>query len=214
MRLHENTELFRQAVRTTSEQKGLLDIYIEKDYWVTLALHTIFHHEIGREAVFKGGTALSKCYGLIDRFSEDIDLIALRKEGESNNQLKNKIKQISEVVAKVIPEIEVEGVTHKMGMNRKTAHAYNKVFDGKFGQVRDIIIIESTWLGHFEPFIQKTISCYIYEMIVATGQEKLAEEYGLLPFAVLVLDVKRTLCEKIMSLVRFSYTDQLVFTDT
>ena len=208
MKLHENIALFEQAVRTTAQQKGLLEIYIEKDYWVTLALHTIFHHKIGQETIFKGGTALSKCYGLIDRFSEDIDLIALRKEGESNNQLKNKIKQISEVVAKVIPEIEVEGVTHKMGMNRKTAHAYNKVFDGKFGQVRDVIIIEATWLGHFEPFIQKTISCYIYEMMMTIGQEELAEEYGLLPFEVLVLDVKRTLCEKIMSLVRFSYTDQ------
>lgn len=39
------------------------------------------------------------------------------------------------------------------------------------------------------------------------GQEKVAEEYNLLPFEVNVLDPKRTLCEKIMSLVRLSYTE-------
>ena len=37
MKLHENIALFEQAVRTTAQQKGLLEIYIEKDYWVTLA---------------------------------------------------------------------------------------------------------------------------------------------------------------------------------
>lgn len=79
MRLHEDKELFNQAVRATAEQKGLLEIYVEKDYWVTLALQTIFKDPIGQDTVFKGGTALSKCYGLIERFSEDIDLIVLRK---------------------------------------------------------------------------------------------------------------------------------------
>jgi hypothetical protein len=45
-------------------------------------------------------------------------------------------------------------------------------------------------------------------MMQKAGQETLAQQYGLLPFDVLVLDPKRTLCEKIMSLVRFSYTAQ------
>lgn len=207
MKLHENTELFNQAVRATAQQKRLLEIYIEKDYWVTFVLHTIFHHEIGKEAVFKGGTALSKCYGLIDRFSEDIDLVVIRRDGETNNQLTNKIKKISKVVSDVIPEVQVEGVTHKMGMNRKTAHSYTKVFEGNYGQVRDVIIVEATWLGYHEPYLNKNVSSYIYEMMVQTGQEQLADEYGLLPFDLMVLDAKRTLCEKIMSLVRFSNSE-------
>ena len=44
-------------------------------------------------------------------------------------------------------------------------------------------------------------------MMKETGQAELAKEYGMEPFDVLVLEPKRTLCEKIMSLVRFSYTD-------
>jgi hypothetical protein len=49
------------------------------------------------------------------------------------------------------------------------------------------------------------ISSYVYEMMIRQNQEALAQEYGLLPFTIQVLDIKRTLCEKIMSLVRFSY---------
>jgi predicted nucleotidyltransferase component of viral defense system len=208
MKLHENKELFQDAITATSQQKGIPEIYIEKDYWVTLALHAIFNNEIGKETVFKGGTALSKCNQLIDRFSEDIDLVVLRKDGETNNQLKSKIKKISKCVTKVIPEIEVDGITHKMGMIRKTAHSYEKSFDGDFGQVRDNIIVESTWLGHFEPYTTGTVSSYIYEMMLKTNQQDIINQYGMNPFDVLILRTERTLCEKLMSLVRFSQTEQ------
>jgi len=62
MKLHEDKTLFRQAVQFTSDQKKILPIYIEKDYWVTYVLPSLFNHEIGADTVFKGGTALSKCY--------------------------------------------------------------------------------------------------------------------------------------------------------
>ena len=48
---------------------------VHKDYWVTYALFTIFTNEIGKDTVFKGGTALSKCFSMIEHFSEDIDLV-------------------------------------------------------------------------------------------------------------------------------------------
>ncbi len=208
MTLHENKELFQDAVTATSQQKGIPEIYVEKDYWVTLALHAIFNNEIGKETIFKGGTALSKCNHLIDRFSEDIDLVVLRKDGETNNQLKTKIKKISKCVANVIPEIEVDGITHKMGMIRKTAHSYEKSFNGNFGQVRDNIIVESTWLGNFEPYTTGTVSSYIYEMMLKANQQDIINQYGMNPFDVLILRAERTLCEKLMSIVRFSQTEQ------
>ncbi len=208
MKLHEDIKLFRQAIQATAQQMNIREIYIEKDYWVTYALFTIFNHSIGEETIFKGGTALSKCFDLIDRFSEDIDLVVLRKEGETDNQLKKKIRTISKVVGGVMPEVEIEGITHKMGMNRKTAHSYSKEFDGTFGQVRDVIILESTWLGYYEPYTQRNVSSLIYDMMVNNDQLKIAEDHGLLPFEVLVLEPRRTLCEKIMSLVRFSYSEE------
>ncbi len=207
MRLHEDKTLFRQAVTATAGLLDIPEIFIEKDYWVTYALHGIFHDPIGGETVFKGGTALSKCFGLIDRFSEDIDLVVKRQEGETENQLKRKIKQIGQGVTPKLPEIEIEGLTRKMGMNRKTAHSYPQMFDGRFGQVRNVIVIEATWYGCYEPFTTQLLSSYIYDMMVEKGQQKMIEEFSLQPFQVSVLHVNRTLCEKIMSLVRFCYTE-------
>lgn len=208
MKLHENKELFQDAVIATSQQKGIREIYVEKDYWVTFALCNIFSNEIGKETIFKGGTALSKCFNLIQRFSEDIDLVVMRNESETGNQLKTKIKKISKCVSNVLPETDVEGITNKVGMIRKTAHSYPRTFTGLFGQVRDIIIVESTWLGNFEPYTTANISSFIYEMMLQNNQQTLIDEYEMNPFEVLVLNPKRTLCEKIMSLIRFSQTQE------
>lgn len=205
MKLHENKTLFRQAVQFTADQMEIPAIYVEKDYWVTYALFAIFNNEIGKDTVFKGGTALSKCYNLIERFSEDIDLVVLRREGESNNRLTTKIKTISNLVNAVLPEVAVEGITQKMGMNRKTAHSYNKEFKGDFGQVRNVVVVEATWLGYYEPCITKSVVSFIGNMMLNNGQAEIANKSGLLPFELLALEPIRTICEKIMSLVRFSY---------
>lgn len=208
MKLHKNKELFQDAVVATSQQLGIKEIYVEKDYWVTFALFHIFKNDIGKETVFKGGTALSKCFGMIQRFSEDIDLVVLRNENETGNQLKNKIKKISKCVSDVLPEIDIDGITNKVGMIRKTAHNYPRAFTGHFGQFRDIIIVESTWLGNFEPYTTANVSSFIYEMMLENNQQALIDEYGMNPFEVLALNPKRTLGEKIMSLVRFSQTQE------
>jgi hypothetical protein len=207
MKLHENISIFRDAIRVTAQQMELKPIYIEKDYWVTYALFKVFNSEVGAHTVFKGGTALAKCYNLIERFSEDIDLVVLRREGESDNKLKAKLKAISTVVETILPEVEILGVTRKMGMNRKTAHTYNKEFNDNYGQVRDTIILESTWLGYYEPFTTKSIVSFVGQMMLDNNQEGLAEANGLRPFNVSVLKPERTICEKIMSLVRFSYSE-------
>ncbi len=52
---------------------------IEKDWWVVRTIELIFKSSISESTVFKGGTSLSKAWGLIDRFSEDIDLALDRK---------------------------------------------------------------------------------------------------------------------------------------
>lgn len=207
MKLHQNIALFRDAVKITAQQLDIPPEYVEKDYWLTYALFTIFNHEIGKDTVFKGGTALSKCYQLIERFSEDIDLVVLRREGESNNKLTTKIKLISEIVNSTLPEVPIEGLTQKMGMNRKTAHSYSKEFKGDYGQIRDVIVVEATWLGYHEPYTTKPIVSFLGQMMLDNNQDQIAKENGLLPFDLLALEPTRTICEKIMSLVRFSYSE-------
>jgi Nucleotidyl transferase AbiEii toxin, Type IV TA system len=207
MKLHQNIKLFQDAVNVTAQQMHIPPEFVEKDYWVTYTLFTIFNNEIGKDTVFKGGTALSKCYNMIERFSEDIDLVVLRREGETDSKLKSKLKTISKVVETVLPEVIIEGITHKMGMNRKTAHIYNKEFKGIYGQVRDVLILESTWLGYYEPYTTKSIVSFVGQMMMDNKQFDIANENGLLPFDLLVLEPIRTICEKIMSLVRFSYSN-------
>lgn len=58
---------------------GLPPQAVEKDVWVTLMLRMIFTSELSDHLIFKGGTSLSKAFGLIQRFSEDIDLGINRK---------------------------------------------------------------------------------------------------------------------------------------
>ncbi len=205
MKLHQDIKLFHDAVRFTAQQMNIPPEFVEKDYWVTYALFTIFNNKIGKDTVFKGGTALSKCFNMIERFSEDIDLVVLRREGETDSKLKSKLKQVSTVVETALPEIIIEGITHKMGMNRKTAHSYKKTFEGNYGQIRDLIILESTWLGYYEPYSTQRIVSFVGNMMLKNGQIEIAKENGMLPFELLALEPIRTICEKIMSLVRFSY---------
>lgn len=57
-------------------QLNLFEIAVEKDFWVCWTLRKLFElPEWGEHLSFKGGTSLSKCWNLIERFSEDIDIV-------------------------------------------------------------------------------------------------------------------------------------------
>lgn len=70
----------RRALFTeTGAARGLAPFHVEKDYWVCWVLATLFgDKEVGPNLTFRGGTSLSKAWGLIERFSEDIDLAMSR----------------------------------------------------------------------------------------------------------------------------------------
>jgi len=63
-------------IRNTAAKMGVNEAVVEKDFWVCYILDFLFHRCAWKSNfVFKGGTSLSKAYGLIERFSEDIDLV-------------------------------------------------------------------------------------------------------------------------------------------
>lgn len=64
----------RDVLGVAAGRSGRPAHLLEKDVWVVWALQTIFGSELGTRLVFKGGTSLSKAYGIIHRFSEDVDL--------------------------------------------------------------------------------------------------------------------------------------------
>lgn len=69
----------RLICEQTAAQTGLVASSVEKDFWVTWTLGKLFSlPEWGEHLTFKGGTSLSKVWKLIERFSEDIDIVINR----------------------------------------------------------------------------------------------------------------------------------------
>lgn len=66
----------RLVFEAAAQRMALAPAIVEKDFWVCYTLDHLFHRSgFAESMVFKGGTSLSKAFGLIERFSEDIDLI-------------------------------------------------------------------------------------------------------------------------------------------
>ena len=65
----------RTLIIQTAVRLGLPEQAVEKDLWVSIILQLVFTLPFSDKLVFKGGTSLSKSFGLIERFSEDIDLV-------------------------------------------------------------------------------------------------------------------------------------------
>ena len=77
------TERDRQrSLRFGRETLGIAEQNVEKDFWVCWTLDALFHgrREGAPRLLFKGGTSLSKAFGLISRFSEDIDITVFRQD--------------------------------------------------------------------------------------------------------------------------------------
>lgn len=72
VRLHEHSD-FAAFVTAAAAEHDLAEAFVEKDDWITEILRVIANTLPGR-AIFKGRTSRSKGWGLLDRFSEDIDL--------------------------------------------------------------------------------------------------------------------------------------------
>ncbi|WP_100612814.1 nucleotidyl transferase AbiEii/AbiGii toxin family protein [Confluentibacter lentus] len=209
MKLHNYKDAFEGAIVAAAQHFGISEVYIEKDYWVTLALKQIFTDANSKNiAVFKGGTSLSKCFGIIDRFSEDIDMVVIKEDGETDNSLKRKLKKVTSALEVIMTEIPNHILENKRGKIRKVVYGYDKVgVKGTYGQVRDQIILEVSSLGNSQPSEKVKIHSMITQFIGTTNNPDLIKEYQLEPFTVNVISIERTFCEKIISLVRFSYTD-------
>lgn len=115
--LHKH-ESFADLLRIIEEEEGILAGLIEKDYWIMHALYGL--KQLGYDFQLKGGTSLSKGFGLINRFSEDIDIhINPPKElginenpkntNSKNTQLKKDYYDRLQTEIKIDGFVEVEG---------------------------------------------------------------------------------------------------------
>lgn len=107
MYLHNDKDLFEEILNEANAQTGITRSIIEKDYYVTMILKLL--RQSAPEIVFKGGTSLSKCFHLIDRFSEDIDITYSEHIGESRRK-----KLIYELLDKEFYKSDYNNITRML----------------------------------------------------------------------------------------------------
>lgn len=137
--MHDNKELFEEVIFNAADFYKLPIAIIEKDYYVTLVLKEIV--KCNPDIVFKGGTSLSKCYKIIDRFSEDIDLNIMgnTKPGESKRRnLKSHIVDAIEYCKLTLTE--PESIRSRRDFNKYVID-YPTLFDTNF--LKQHLIIET-----------------------------------------------------------------------
>lgn len=194
--LHNEKELFEQVILRTAEDTGINAAIIEKDYYVTLFLKEIVKTQ--PDIIFKGGTSLSKCYKLIDRFSEDIDL-NIDTESRPTEGQRKKLK------ASILAVIDSFGFQLANSENVRSRRAYNKyivdypsVFGTKY--LKENLIIETSVYIRAYPTNIMTASSLIYEYLKKNGYDNLILQYELEPFELKVQTAERTLIDKLYAL--------------
>lgn len=207
MNLHQYTEDFIELVKLSANHFKIATGFIEKDYWITLILCRLSQSTNRENAVFKGGTSLTKGYRLINRFSEDIDL-AMINENLSGNALKTKIRAIEKEITAELTEIVDPLITSKGSMYRKSLFSYPSIVTN-IANTPKRIIIEINAFANPYPFVKQKICSFITEFLNVTNQQEAIKTYGLEPFTLNILDKRRTMVEKLMSLFRLSFADDV-----
>lgn len=197
MYLHkENRELFYDVVMLVSERMGVTADIVEKDYYVTMILRMLSTAKY--MAVFKGGTSLSKAFGVIDRFSEDIDIAFTEHLGESRRKrLKYEIlKPISEELG-----LEIKNWNH-IESDKDYNHYdyyYESVLDNSVGGLMPFVKLETALMTYAFPTVEHEINNYIY-LALSEEEADLLATYKLTPFTMRVQAIERTLIDKIFAL--------------
>jgi len=205
MNLYEDKENFQTLITKTSEYMKIPEFFIEKDYWVTFLLRNLSLSPYVNQVVFKGGTSLSKAFGCIERFSEDIDL-ALAEPSLGDAKRKTLMKDIEKAVSKGLLYIKDYPQEEKRGRNRKTFYEYPRLDNNAaISPVKEIIQLEINTFTHPFPFEKHSIGTFIYKFLKDNQFNDSIEHYSLNPFSVNVLSLERTLFEKMLSLIRLSY---------
>lgn len=167
---------------------------VEKDFWVCWTLKSLFALPSGNPAMtFKGGTALSKAYGLIDRFSEDIDVVTdphffiakglsdPEESGISNTQREKRMEQLDVACAAYIGEQLQSTLRSQFAARLGRSEEWALLLDSTdpntllfrypksdpeitYSYLRDTVKIELGWRARTAPSELKVIAPYLADM--------------------------------------------------
>lgn len=184
-------DLFQESGRL----RGMNPAVIEKDFWVCWVLKQLFADPgLGRRLVFKGGTSLSKVFGLIDRFSEDIDLVLdwqllgygsgqedpyqdFESKGKQDRFNKGINRKAAEYIAgTLVPNLETlfaHGPDIRVAVDDTDPHALNVAYPAAFSEdyLRPEVRLEIGPLASWVPSDRHSIQPYAAETFPEVFEE-------------------------------------------
>lgn len=219
------TEEKIKILRDAGEKTNLPAYAVEKDWWVVQTLAILFETEVGQHMVFKGGTSLSKAWGIIDRFSEDIDLAVDRKfygfEGDLKKKQRTNLRKKANtyITQSLYPEMESRFKERDLDVKLELEEITTSDQDPLIIHVNYPNLIESP--GYLKPRVQVELGCrsLIEPFSVRAISSILDENYPEASFAeppihIPTVDPERTLLEKIFLLhEEFQRSDEKIRVD-
>lgn len=144
---------WKQIIETVASEIKRSNVIVEKDL-----IQSLFLYELSKEElpfVFKGGTSLSKIYGIIDRFSEDIDLSMNKKPTDSEK------RKSYEIIMNISNELGLRLSNPDMIKTRYNYNKYVFTYESLFSNDRLEIIIETSYYQSVYPVEKHQVNCYI-----------------------------------------------------
>lgn len=215
MKLHTDKEAYEELLTLASEHTGIERYKIEKDYWVCKMLKEITFSEHGCKVYFKGGTSLSKGYGLIDRFSEDLDLFVFSGNRDSSKSAEKQIvKEVSNFLIENNADIYQPGESITGGNFRKLHFSYTT--DSSVTGLKQHLEVELKCCDladksqMYYPSERRVITPIVTQFLESFGKPELIAKFALESFDVNCIDPRKTLCDKISRMVRCSFADDAI----
>lgn len=192
--LHEHED-FKYFILEAAMHVNLSEFIVEKDYWVTYLLKNLVKSEFANEFVFKGGTCLSKAYNLIERFSEDIDLLMLETDKtQSKTQKEKRLIALRKYINSINDLLYTTG--NRSALYAAFRFSFPTISTSITDSVGKEILLEPGYRGGTVPEIQKkTITSYVEKLVYG-----LLEDYDTKPFEINVLSTERIFVEKVFAL--------------
>lgn len=202
MLLSNDRELFLNLINEIFMKTGIRRPYIEKDFYAISILKELMSRN--NNFVFKGGTSLSVCQGIINRFSEDIDISYA--EEHITVGTKRKIKQA------FFDSIEAVSLTVSNAENIRSRRVFNRYlcpYQSLWNEAGDRVIVEWATQTPSFPIEEKTAQTIIGKYLISIGRNDLVEKYRLEPFIVKTITKERTLVDKIFAICDYHISKKL-----
>ena len=193
--MHNDKALFEQTIIEIFEQTGIKREVVEKDYYVTMILKELslkLPH-----LLFKGGTSLSKCFKLINRFSEDIDLTL-----EDDCLTQGQRQKVKEAIVQACADLDLNILNLDDTRSRREFNRYQIDYPTIFciGKLKQYVYVETSFLVKSFPSEIRPASSIIYDFLEERGFGNIIEEYGLEPYPVRVQAIERTFIDKVFAI--------------